>query len=121
RGGGGEGGAEGGGVRGSAGPRVATSGGVEVVGRLESLVRKSLLRREEAAAPGADPAPRFGMLETIREFAIERLAASGEKVAIERRHAEYYAALAEYADEKILTTQQRSWLDRLAAEPANLR
>jgi tetratricopeptide (TPR) repeat protein len=59
---------------------------------LASLVDQSLLRQEEA-----DGEPLFGMLETIREFAQERLGATGEVVELRRRHAEYFLQLAERA------------------------
>ena len=57
---------------------------------MESLVDKSLVRRWGKG--------RFGMLETIREFAAERLSDSGEEEAARRRHAEYFLALAESAN-----------------------
>ncbi len=55
---------------------------------LQSLVDKSLLRRREAERP------RFWMLETIRELAVERLDAAGERAGIRRRHAEHYLEVA---------------------------
>lgn len=60
----------------------------EIAALLESLVSKSLVRHDEAADP-----PRFVLLETIREYARERLAESGEEQAIHQRHAGYYAWL----------------------------
>jgi predicted ATPase/class 3 adenylate cyclase len=60
----------------------------EVAVLLESLISKSLVRQAEAA-----DAPRFVLLETIREYALERLAASGEEQDIRQRHAGYYAWL----------------------------
>ena len=78
---------------------------------LASLVSKSLLRRDDE---------RFGMLETIREFALEQLAASGEGPDLRRRHAAYFLALAEagYADR---LEDEARWADRLASEHDNLR
>src|SRR5205085_1089168 len=55
----------------------------------ESLARQSLLRQRDGAAGE----PRFGMLETIREYAAERLAAGGEAETTRRRHLAYYLAL----------------------------
>ena len=61
------------------------------------------------------------MLETIREYAAEQLAAMGETDELRRRHAEFFVALAERAEEGWLGPAQRSWLDRLDAEQGNLR
>jgi predicted ATPase len=83
---------------------------------LEALVDKSLVRRQDA---GGDV--RVGMLETVREFALEQLATAGEVAALERGHAEYYLALAEAAEQHVLGLGQRAWLDRLAADHDNLR
>jgi non-specific serine/threonine protein kinase len=84
---------------------------------IASLVDKSLLRREE----GPDGSPRFGMLETIHEFGLEQLAASGELEATCHRHALYYVALAETAQAKIGGAEEGPWLARLDAELANVR
>ena len=63
-----------------------------------SLVDNSLLvSRREASAVQEDEQPRFTMLETIREYAMERLASSGEAEEVQRKHALYYLALAEAA------------------------
>jgi len=78
---------------------------------LQSLVDKSLVRLR---------ADRFWMLETIREFAVERLTASAEADAIRDRHAEFFLALAEEAEPHIRTDSQ-GWVDRLEAEHDNFR
>jgi len=84
---------------------------------LAGLVDKSLLRREE----GPDGEPRVGMLETIRGYAREHLAASGEAEVTERAHAEYYVALAERAEPELTGPEQAVWLARLEREHDNLR
>ena len=61
------------------------------------------------------------MLETIREYALERLAARGDGEAVRRRHADFYLALAEEAEPGLLGPQQREWLERLDAERDNIR
>ena len=65
--------------------------------------------------------PRFGMLETIREYALERLEERGDSQAVRRRHAGFYLPLAEEAEPALLGPQQLSWLERLDAERDNLR
>jgi predicted ATPase/DNA-binding CsgD family transcriptional regulator len=84
---------------------------------LASLVDKSLLRQEEPA-PGA---VRFHMLETVQEYAAERLEQSGEGPAVRRAHAAHYRALAEQAEPELRGPQQDLWLLRLSAEDENLR
>src|SRR5262249_32918335 len=61
---------------------------------LQALIDKSLLQREE----GIDGRSRFTMLETIREYALERLELSGEAAVLRRRHAEHYLAWAKAAE-----------------------
>ena len=96
---------------------VAGDHGLDVTDGVESLLNNHLLRTERMA--GGEP--RFGMLETIREFALERLAERGDGEAVQRRHAELYASLAERADPALFGPQQLSWLERLDAELANIR
>jgi predicted ATPase/DNA-binding CsgD family transcriptional regulator len=82
-----------------------------------SLIDKNLLRQ----IVQADGAPRLLMLETMREYALEQLALSGETDAMERAHAGYYCGLAEYAEGHLLGSDVRAWLERLAREHDNLR
>jgi tetratricopeptide (TPR) repeat protein len=79
---------------------------------LQSLVDKSLARHS---------GDRFWMLETIREFATERLHQSPETHEMSSRHAAWYADLAERANEQLQGPEEADWLDRLEAELGNLR
>ena len=88
-----------------------------VVGGLMGLLDKNLLRRSERGGPEA----RFEMLETVREYARERLEASGETETIRAAHAAYYRDLAEVAEAKLEGTEQERWLQRLRDEHCNLR
>ena len=88
----------------------------EVLTGLASLADHSLIRL------GADdPAPRFGMLETIREYAAERLAASSDAEWVRAAHARYFHGLAEQAKPELYGAGQRAWLQRLEAEHPNFR
>jgi predicted ATPase/class 3 adenylate cyclase len=91
--------------------------GPEVVDVLLSLVDKNLLRRSE----DADGGPRFAMLETIRQFAAERLGAEGRLEAVRRRHAEHYLVRAEEASAEIMGPEMGHWLDRLELDHDNIR
>ncbi len=82
-----------------------------------ALVERSLLQR--ATADGDEP--RFAMLETIREFAMDELAANGELPAAERAHAAYFRGLAEEAEPQLRGPEQQRWRDRLEADLENLR
>ena len=84
---------------------------------LESLVDKSLVRRSE----GIDGEVRFGMLETIRDFAHERLVESGTASELRERHAAWYLALAERVQPDIMGSEKGRWLDLLDQEHDNLR
>jgi len=84
---------------------------------VSSLLDKSLLRQEE----GPEGEPRFVMLETIHEYAREKLQDSGEAEEIGRAHTEYFLALAEEAEPELVGTDQVSWMDGLETEHDNLR
>ena len=85
---------------------------------VSSLLEKSLLRRKEE---GLEAEPRFVMLETVHEYAREKLEESGEAEEIKRAHAEYFSALAEEADSELKGPDQLQWLQRLEAEHDNMR
>jgi tetratricopeptide (TPR) repeat protein len=89
----------------------------QILDGLASLVDQSLIKQEA----GPDGEPRFTMLETIREYAMERLEASGEPEPLRRRHTKYYLTLAETAELQLFGAEQAAWLDRLEATHDNLR
>jgi predicted ATPase/class 3 adenylate cyclase len=91
--------------------------GLDALDGLTSLVDKSLIRRAE---PPGRPA-RFSMLETIREFGLEQLEASGDLEPTRRRHAEHFLGLAAEAEPHLGGPDQGRWLDRCEQEHANLR
>jgi len=98
------------------------SGDVEdVLDMISSLLDKSLLKRDDAASQYSSGEPRFGMLETIREYALERLEESGEAHEIRWQHAEFYLALCEEAGLYLHAPQHLTWLERLEAEHDNIR
>jgi predicted ATPase len=68
----------------------------------------------------ADGEPRFTMLQTIREYASERLEAAGESQGVRRHHAAFFLGLAERAEQALNGPQQRAWLDILQQEHGNL-
>ena len=84
---------------------------------ISSLLDKSLIRQEE----GPDGEPRFVMLETVHEYAREKLGQSAEAEQIKRVHAEYFLTLAEEAFPELRGPDQLEWLERLEAEHDNMR
>jgi tetratricopeptide (TPR) repeat protein len=100
--------------------RVADPGGelgIDVLEGIASLVDRSLLRESE----DDEGEPRFAMLATIREYARESLAESGEEDEILRRHALEFARFAEEAEAELRTGDQLLWFSRLENEHDNLR
>jgi predicted ATPase/class 3 adenylate cyclase/DNA-binding CsgD family transcriptional regulator len=90
---------------------------MDVLDAVESLVDKSLLRQEE----GVGAEPRFYMLETIHEYAREKLEESEEAEELRRLHAQYFLSLAEEAKPKINEAERDLWQSRLETEHGNLR
>src|SRR5262249_30584467 len=90
---------------------------------MASLVDQSLIQVEEAQqtqdATGATP--RFAMLETIREYALEQLQAGGEEIAVRRRHAAFFLALAEESLPHLYAADRDMWMARLEDDEDNLR
>jgi predicted ATPase/DNA-binding CsgD family transcriptional regulator/transcriptional regulator with XRE-family HTH domain len=98
-----------------------TSERSDVLAEVTVLVEQSLIRQYADAAAIGYPEPRFNMLETIREYALEQLTASGEEMATRARHAAYYLGLAESAVPRLRGPEQVRWLDWLEADHDNLR
>ena len=90
---------------------------LKVFDGLASLVDKNLVRQSEQE----DGEPRFGMLETIREFAQDALTACGETEATRQAHALYYLRFAETAELALQGSQDALWFARCEQEYANLR
>jgi predicted ATPase/transcriptional regulator with XRE-family HTH domain/Tfp pilus assembly protein PilF len=84
---------------------------------VSALVTKSLMHREA----GVEGEPRWKMLESIREYARERLEASDEAPEIHRLHAEYCVALTEAARPQLFGSEQATWLARLEQDHDNIR
>ena len=94
---------------------------LSVLEGVAALVDASLLRREEGPENGPDGGTRFAMLETVREFGLEALAAEGEEAATRRRHAEWCVACAEAGGPKAQGAEKDVWFARLTNEQDNLR
>jgi predicted ATPase/class 3 adenylate cyclase len=92
-------------------------GDIDVLEVVDSLVEKSLLRQEERV--GGEP--RFVMLETVHEYAVERLVEDGEAEGIRRAHAQYYLTLGEEDNAKLRGPHAAKVLERLDVEHDNMR
>ncbi|HSU83290.1 MAG TPA: AAA family ATPase, partial [Thermoanaerobaculia bacterium] len=92
-------------------------GELDVLDGLDQLSEQSLLR----SAEGVDGEPRFTMLETIREYGLERLAKSGDEEATRRAHAAFFLTLAIEADAALRGPNQGIWFERLETEQDNFR
>jgi predicted ATPase/class 3 adenylate cyclase len=88
----------------------------ETLDLLTALVDKSLLILEEQ-----DGRARYRMLETLRQYAREKLALSGQEEAAQQRHLAYFLGMAEEAERKLRGSEQAWWLERLDTEHDNLR
>jgi predicted ATPase len=89
---------------------------IEVVEALSSLIDKSLL-----AADRSEHATRYRQLETVRQYAEERLAASGDADVIRERHARYFAAFARDAGRGLWSSEEVGWAQRVEADLDNVR
>jgi tetratricopeptide (TPR) repeat protein len=90
---------------------------VSVLDQLGSLLDKSLLQEIE----GTNGEPRFMMLETLREFGLDQMEASGEQDMIHHRHANFFLALAEQGESRLESVGQVQWMNRMEQEHDNLR
>ncbi|HMD97198.1 MAG TPA: protein kinase [Terriglobia bacterium] len=90
---------------------------IDLLDGVASLVDKSLLRQVSEGSGEA----RFRMLQTIREYGLERLEASGEAQSTRRAHAAYCLVLAEEGAPYFGGTEERGWLERFAVEQDNFR
>ena len=91
--------------------------GIDLFHGLSSLVDQNLIQRMDRG----QAEPRFAMLETIREFALERLADSGEQAASRQAHAAYCLVLAEEGNPELQSADRTRWLTQCDAEIDNLR
>jgi non-specific serine/threonine protein kinase len=91
---------------------------LDVLDGVTSLVDQSLLRTIDHARDGL---PRFGMLETVREYGLGQLRQSGEETESRDRHAAWAVDLAERAEPELTEANQQHWFSRLATEHDNLR
>jgi predicted ATPase/DNA-binding winged helix-turn-helix (wHTH) protein len=91
--------------------------GLDLLEGMASMVDKSLVQRIEPSIGES----RFGMLETVREYALEKLKASGEDAATRRAHAAYCLVLAEEETAEQSGVEGSQWLQRLVLEQDNFR
>jgi non-specific serine/threonine protein kinase len=91
--------------------------GLDVLAGVETLVSHNLLRQEQSH----DGEPHFWLLETIHEYAWEKLAERGETSTLRDLHLRYYTQWAELAEAGLKGAEQQAWLARLEEEHDNLR
>lgn len=99
------------------GGRSAAAETMDAAPVLASLVDKSLIQHADLR----ESEPRLAMLETIRDFGLERLAATGELEDVRQRHLAYFMHLGETAEREWLGSHHQEWLDRLERDLANAR
>lgn len=92
-------------------------GALDVLEGVASLLDNSLLRQE----PAPDDVPRFSMLETIREYAIEQLQTTEEESSLRRHQTIFFAEITEEARPEMFSGESELWLDRLEADYSNFR
>ncbi len=89
----------------------------DILDLLTQLINKSLVIVESTPTEEA----RYRLLETIRQYAREKLAASGESADVRQRHLSFFLQLAERAESQLQRSDQAAWFDRLDVEYDNLR
>jgi predicted ATPase/class 3 adenylate cyclase len=97
-------------------PEGADPVGIEVLEGLGRLVDQSLAQQREEGGEA-----RFSLLQVVREYALERLEASGEGEALRQAHLAHYVALAELGELELFRSEQLAWRARLDRELDNLR
>ncbi|MGH2614283.1 MAG: ATP-binding protein, partial [Thermomicrobiales bacterium] len=101
---------------------VVEAGDASVLDLVAALADQSLLGRAASVSSGSgEGALRFAMLDTIREFGLEQLAATGEAPEVHTRHATWYVALTEASEPELQGPDQRIHLDRLECDLDNVR
>jgi predicted ATPase/class 3 adenylate cyclase len=96
-------------------PVCNPEGELDVLDGMAGLVDQSLLRRER------EDVPRYSMLQTVREYTMEKLHQRGEEDRIRSAHARYFLALAEAGEPQLTARSQGEWLSRLDTELGNVR
>jgi tetratricopeptide (TPR) repeat protein len=97
--------------------RPPTSDSSDTLDIIQRLVDQAVLYRQADAAPE----PRIAILETIREFGLEQLVASGGEAATRDAHAAWCLGLAERAEPELAGREQALWVQRLEADLGNIR
>ncbi len=107
----------GGATREAAAAVIGDGDDIATLDQLSALVGRSLIQR----VTGVSGETRFVMLETIREFALERMAESADEEAIRDFHAAWFLGFAEQGDEGLTGPDQAVWMKRLREDDANLQ
>jgi predicted ATPase/DNA-binding CsgD family transcriptional regulator len=90
---------------------------IDTADGMEALINNSLISQVQSPINE----PRFMLLETMREYALEKLDESGERAAICERHAQYFLVIAEQTSQEYYGPQMTTWFIRLEAQHDNLR
>ena len=89
---------------------------LDVLDLLTQLVNKSLVTMDDEGDE-----PRYRLLETVRQYARDKLMEAGEAEQMRNRHLDYFVQLTEYAEQELLEEAALRWIHRLEAEYDNLR